>query len=94
MPTALLVGLLSQGTGIFGGLILLDKSKNTYSVPVNRASSVLAGLVASYLLVWTLGMRAPGASEWWGALLIIAAILFLTLPVIVEKQRKAAAARG
>lgn len=91
---ALVVGLFSQGTGIFGGLILLDKSENTYSVPVNRASSVMAGLVASYLLVWTLGMRAPGPSEWWGALLIIAAILFLTVPVILEKQRKATAARG
>lgn len=87
-----LVGLLSQGTGIFGGLILLDKRENTYSVPVNRASSVLAGLLASYLLTWTLGFKPPGAAEWLGATLIVGAILFLTLPVILEKRRRNATA--
>src|SRR5688572_9082776 len=46
----LLVGVFSQGTGIFGGLILLDKRENTFCVPVNRASSILAGVVASFSL--------------------------------------------
>src|SRR5690606_14474213 len=34
------IGLLSQGTGIFGALVLLDGRENTFCVPVNRASSV------------------------------------------------------
>jgi len=38
----LCVGLLSQGTGVFGGLVLLDARANSFCVPVNRASSVLA----------------------------------------------------
>src|SRR5690606_25844638 len=38
---AILIGLFSQGTGVFGGLVLLDKREHTYSVPVNRCSSIL-----------------------------------------------------
>lgn len=38
LPVALGIGLMSQGTGIFGGLILLDKREDTYCAPVNRAS--------------------------------------------------------
>lgn len=74
----LLVGLLSQGTGIFGGLILLDRRENTFCVPVNRASSILAGVCASFALVWLLGVAAPAASELWGALLVVAAIVVLS----------------
>jgi hypothetical protein len=74
------IGVLSQGTGIFGGLILLDKRENTFCVPVNRASSVLAGVVAT-LALFALGAgRAPPAAELVGALLIIAAIVVLSLP--------------
>lgn len=85
----LLVGLLSQGTGVFGGLILLDKRENTFCVPVNRASSVLAGLVASYAMVLLLGSRAPSSYELAGAALIIAAILVLSIPPLVERRRRA-----
>ena len=88
---ALVVGLLSQGTGIFGGLILLDKRENTFCVPVNRSSSILAGVCASYLLAIWLGGRAPGASELAGAGLILVAILFLTIPDLVAQRRAAAA---
>ena len=51
LGAAIAIGVMSQGTGIFGGLILLDKRENTFCVPVNRASSVLAGLGAS-LALW------------------------------------------
>jgi hypothetical protein len=40
----LLVGVLSQGTGVFGGLVLLDARESSFCVPLNRASSVLAGV--------------------------------------------------
>jgi hypothetical protein len=75
----LVIGLLSQGTGIFGGLILLDGRENTFCVPVNRASSILAGVAAAWMLVGWLGQPAPGASELLGAGLVVAAILVLTL---------------
>ncbi len=83
----LLVGILSQGTGIFGGLILLDPRENTYCVPVNRSSSILAGVCASYSLVWWLGLPAPGNGELIGAGMILLAILFLTIPPMREKRR-------
>ena len=82
----LLVGLLSQGTGIFGGLILLDKRENTYCVPVNRSSSILAGVVASFSLAAWLGMAAPSAYELAGAGLVVAAILVLTIPPMLAKR--------
>jgi hypothetical protein len=71
------IGALSQGTGIFGALILLDGREIAFCVPVNRASSVLAGVLASLGLA-ALGLehRVP-ASELWGAGLVLAAIVVL-----------------
>ena len=85
--TILLVGVLSQGTGVFGGLILLDKRENTFCVPVNRASSVMAGLVASYGMVLLLGASPPSSYELAGAALIIAAIAALSIPPLIERSR-------
>lgn len=88
---ALLIGLFSQGTGIFGGLILLDKRENTFCVPVNRASSVLAGIVASYSLAFLLRHPPPAGREIAGAMLIIAAIVVLTVPTLAKKRAAASA---
>ncbi len=84
----LVVGVLSQGTGIFGGLILLDGRENTFCVPVNRASSILAGVVAAYLLVTLGGSHPPSGMELFGAGLVISAILVLTLGPKLVPQRK------
>ena len=92
---ALGIGVLSQFTGIFGSLVLLDKRENTYCVPVNRASSIISGLFASLGLMWFAGAAAPPVSELFGAFLILLAIMFLSIPPIVEKERakRAAAAQ-
>jgi drug/metabolite transporter (DMT)-like permease len=90
----LLIGLFSQGTGIFGGLILLNKQENTFCVPVNRSSSILAGVLSSALL--TVYFKAP-APSWYklaGAGLIIAAILMLSIPPLIEKHQKRKAVGG
>lgn len=84
---AIAVGLCSLGTGIFGGLILLDRRENTFCVPVNRASSILAGIAASLLLHGLAGLRLPSAHQWAGAGLIVAAILVLSLPTLKEAWR-------
>lgn len=91
-----LVGLLSQCTGIAGGLILLDKRENTFCVPVNRSSSILAGVLAAWLLTWFLGNPTPGTYKMIGAALIICAIMALSIPPLVERRRErsAAAASG
>ncbi|MBI5549219.1 MAG: hypothetical protein HY901_35490 [Deltaproteobacteria bacterium] len=89
---ALLIGILSQGTGIFGGLILLDKRENTFCVPVNRVSSLLAGIVASYGLWLFLNERRPPANELVGVALLAAAILTLSVGPGIDKRRKPAPA--
>ena len=90
LPTMLL-GVLSQGTGIFGTLVFLDPSENTFSVPVNRSSSILAGVVASAILAVFLGAQWPSAHQLAGAALVIAAILALTLgPWLASRSNKRA----
>lgn len=76
----LLVGVLSQGTGVFGSLIFLDRRENSYCVPVNRSSSILAGVAASYLLLVFPGQLAPRPSQLIAAFIILVGILFLTIP--------------
>lgn len=90
----ILVGVLSQGTGIFGGLIFLDSRESSYCVPVNRASSVLAVLVASLALAATVGAAWPASSEWVGAGLILLAIVVLTIAPGWDKRRLAARGGG
>lgn len=85
----LAVGLLSQGTGVFGALILLDGRENTFCVPVNRASSILAGLVASVGLTLAVGASAVPPTELAGAALVIAAIAVLAVPTMLAGRRKA-----
>ncbi|TNF24566.1 MAG: hypothetical protein EP329_24675 [Deltaproteobacteria bacterium] len=89
---AIVIGLLSQGTGIFGGLILLDKRENTFCVPVNRSSSILAGVVAAWLLTWLLGNPPPSGYQMAGAGLIILAIAFLSVPPLLARPKAAATA--
>jgi hypothetical protein len=79
MPWAVVIGLCSQATGIFGALVLLDARENSFSVPVNRASSVLAGVVATLALAAWLGANAPSGSELVGAGLVVGAIAVLWL---------------
>ncbi len=82
-----LVGFLSQLTGVFGGLVLLDPRENTYCVPVNRASSVLAGVVASYALLFAGAAPAPELAELVGASFLVSAILVLSFGPMFTKKR-------
>ncbi len=85
------LGVMSQGTGIFGGLVFLDKRENTFTVPVNRAASILAGVLASFTLALLAAAHAPSAFELAGAALVVVAIVFLSVPPALEKRRLAAA---
>jgi hypothetical protein len=76
-PTAVwlvLAGVCSQGTGVFGGLMLLDASETSYCVPLNRASSILGGVVASTALAAIFAVAWPTPGELIGALILVAAI--------------------
>lgn len=85
-PWAVLIGVLSQGVGVFGALVLLDKSENSFSVPVNRASSVLAGVVATLGLQLIWSGPSLELSEGLGAALVIAAIVVLSVPAFNRKK--------
>jgi len=86
------IGLLSQGTGVFGGLILLDRRENAFTVPVNRASSILAGVLATEVLSVWLGQRGVGGRELVGALLVMVAMAVLSVPSLLTARRARAAA--
>jgi hypothetical protein len=88
----LAIGLLSQGTGVFGGLILLDRRENTFCVPVNRASSVLAGLLATVAMSLFAGAPSIPASELAGAALLVAAMGVLAAPALRDRRRARAEA--
>lgn len=87
------IGVLSQGTGVFGGLILLDRRENTFCVPVNRASSILAGLLATVSLWLLFGAKTPKLLEVIGASVVVFAIVILSVPPLLAK-RKAKAMYG
>ncbi len=84
----ILIGLLSQGTGVFGTLVFLDKNENTYCIPINRSSSIIAGVIASFLLTLFPGINPPAPSRLIGAGLIVFAILFLTIPPALAKRKQ------
>ena len=84
----ILIGALSQGTGFFGTLVFLDKNENTYCIPVNRSSSILAGVIAAFLLTLFPNQGAPHTSQLIGAGIIIVSILFLTIPPAIAKKRQ------
>lgn len=94
MLPELFIGVLSQGTGIFGALILLDHRENSFTVPVNRASSVLAGVLATWGLSHWLGMPAAKLGEVLGAVLVTAAIAVLSVPSLLKARRASRERRG
>ncbi len=81
-----LIGIFSYGTGLFGSLIFLDRRENTFTVPANRVSSILAGVIATYLLHIFFGQKAPSVHQLIGAAMIIGAIVFLMYHTFVEKK--------
>ncbi|HEY3449866.1 MAG TPA: hypothetical protein VGK67_26170 [Myxococcales bacterium] len=85
---AVVIGILSQGTGVFGGLILLDKRENTFCVPVNRVSSLLAGVVASYALWLWLDEKRPPVNELVGVALLVGAIVALSVGPMIERMQQ------
>jgi hypothetical protein len=81
----ILLGVMSQGTGIFGGLVLLERQENSFCVPVNRASSILAGVAASGLLALFTSASGLGRGELIGAGMVVLAIGFLSVPGLLKK---------
>jgi protein-tyrosine-phosphatase len=77
---ALLVGLLYEAVYVFGTWIYLHPQENTLCIPINRSSSLLSGVAASYLLMYLAGAPPPSVYQLLSAGIIILAILVWSLP--------------
>jgi protein-tyrosine-phosphatase len=89
---SVLVGVGYACLGLSGSLIYLDCRENTFCIPVNRAASVLSGVVASYALTRLAGQAPASAEQLAGAAIILAAIALLSLHA-AQSQRLARPAR-
>lgn len=76
-PAVALVGATSQLTGVFGALVLLDARENSYCVPVNRGSSIVAGVVGALILAALDIAGRPSAIELAGAGWVVLAVAVL-----------------
>jgi protein-tyrosine-phosphatase len=77
---AFLVGLFYSVLYVFGTLIYLDPREYSWAVPVNRCSSVLSVLVASYALTWLFDVEPPVTEVLVATGFVLAAIAALSYP--------------
>jgi protein-tyrosine-phosphatase len=84
---ALLIGVLYGCLYPFGTGIYLDRRENTYCIPLNRCSSLLSGLVASFVLTWFLGLRPPSGYQLTGAGIILTALAILMVSTVRGYRR-------
>jgi hypothetical protein len=82
----LILSLLLFATSVFSILILIDPRENTFCVPIERSSSILAGIAAAYVLAMLSLGAVPTPAELTGALLLIAAIMLLSLGPKLTKR--------
>lgn len=78
IPAALFIGVLYALLYFFGTLIYLDRRENTFSVPLNRGASMLAGLAAAAAVTVLYGLPLPPASQFIAAMVILLALLLLS----------------
>jgi len=91
--TGYLIGLCYAALGVFGTLVYLDRRENTFCVPLNRCSSLLAGFAASYALGFFIPTGAMKVSEVAATSLVIAALLVMSplhhLPLYIKQIKDA-----
>lgn len=83
---AFLIGLLYEGLFIYGSRIYLHRREFTYCVPVNRGSSLLAGVVAAYALSFAFGAPPPPNSALVGLAIIALALTVLAVAPALERR--------
>jgi len=74
-----LIALTLTVVSVFSVLILLDPRENAYCVPLERASSLLAGFAGAIIVSAGWGLKAPTPAELVGATILIAAIMLLSV---------------
>ena len=76
LAPALMAGVLYTGVFFFGTLIYLDKRENTFCIPLNRGSSLLAGAFVS--LAGVGGLAFPSLPQLVAASMVILALMLLS----------------
>lgn len=85
VTAALAMGVAMTMASLLTSLILLNARENSFCVPLERASSLLAGMGAAWMLHWAWNQSAPTAAEMQGAALLLAAIVLLA---VVGKKKQ------
>jgi hypothetical protein len=87
------IGLFYAGLGICLSFIYLDRRENTFCMPLFACSSLLSGLVASYILRWWLNGPPVSGAQIGAAMLIAAALLVMSplhhLPLYLRQLKGA-----
>jgi hypothetical protein len=87
------IGFLYAGLGICLSFIYLDPRENTFCMPLFAGSSLLSGLVATYVLAWWLQAPSPSGIQIKSAFLVMAALLIMSpmhhLPLYVRRWQSA-----
>jgi protein-tyrosine-phosphatase len=83
---ALIIGVLYACLYQFGTGVYLDHRENTYCIPLNRCSSLLSGVVASFGLTWFLGWKPPSGYQIAGTVVILTALAFLMVSTLRDSQ--------
>lgn len=76
---ALLVGVFYAAAGPTGSLIYLDTNENSYAVPINRGSSIVAGMVSTALIATLTHTPGPGWAQILGAVILFVAMAVLAI---------------
>ncbi len=71
---------------VFAAIILLDPHENSYCVPLERSTSLVAGLSAAFILYWIWDMPRPTGTEVLGSALLIGAIVLLTVAPKLQRE--------
>lgn len=71
------MGALMTMASVLTALILLDARENSFCVPLERASSLLGGLAAAWMLHLVWHQAAPTLEEMHGAVLLLVAVALL-----------------
>jgi protein-tyrosine-phosphatase len=74
----------------FMSWMYLNQRENTFCVPLNRCSSLMSGIVASYAMTFALGAPPPNWHQLLGAAVVITALLALGVPALATQGLGAA----
>ena len=85
---AALIGVFYACLYLFGTCIYLDRREHTFCIPLNRCSSLMSGVVASYALSLRFGWPPPSAYQLAGAGIILLALLSLMVSAIRDYRSR------